>query len=66
MTKMIKLPDNIYIFPEKNVDATGLVDDMLVAYWKYTNNMFCKDADLFWGKFLDARQACRQIRNNRL
>ena len=62
-----QLRDNIFLLPRQvearaKVARRDAVDDMLASYWMYVNNMFCKDSDNYFNKFMEATDTCKQLR----
>ena len=62
-----QLRDNIFLLPRQvesraKVARRNAVDDMLASYWMYVNNMFCKDSDNYFDKFMEATDTCKQLR----
>ena len=65
--KINHLKDNVYLLPcqveaRVKVARRDAVDDMLASYWMYVNNMFCKDSDNYFDKFMEATDTCKQLR----
>ena len=55
------IKDNVYSFPIE-VTARDVVDDMLAAYCMYINNLHCKDSDVYWERFIKARDMCKKLK----